>query len=113
MALGGELNCIIFNTGLEIPTPETTSGWAAAPLPSVKAIGPGIQDTFSSSMKGKEDHPFMQCCVSALALMRIRIRIQLFSQMWIRIQGAKLIRIRADPDRGQSQKFRFLHEKYT
>ncbi len=57
----GELNSIIFNTGLEIPTPETTSGWAAAPLPSVKAIGPGIQDTFSSSKKGKE------------ALFRIRV----------------------------------------
>jgi hypothetical protein len=57
-----------FNTGLEIPTPETTSGWAAAPLPNVKAIGPGIPDTFSSSKKGKE------------AMFRIRVILR---HIWI------------------------------
>jgi hypothetical protein len=70
----GRTKCIIFNTGPEIPTPVTTSGWAAAPLPSVKAIGPGIQDTFSSSKKGNE------------ALFRIRVilrRIRILAHLKI------------------------------
>jgi hypothetical protein len=44
------------------------------------------------------------------------IRIQFFTSMRIRIQGAKRMRILADPDPGQtlpSQKDGFLHEKYT
>jgi hypothetical protein len=40
--------------------------------------------------------PYSQCCGSALVSMRIWI--QYFTSMWIRIQGAKPMRIHADPD---------------
>ncbi len=46
----------------------------------------------------------------------MRIWIQLFVSMRIRIQGAKPMRIHVDPDPDQtfkSQKVEFLQEKYT
>ncbi len=43
-------------------------------------------------------------CVVDLNLVSVRILIQLFISMRIRIQGAKLMRIHADPDLGQSLK---------
>ncbi len=40
--------------------------------------------------------------------MRIRIRIQLFTSMRIRIQGAKPMRIHTDPDPGQISRHKKL-----
>jgi hypothetical protein len=55
-----------------------------------------------------------QCCGSALVSKRIRIRIQLFIalriRIWVRIQKAKPMWILV---RLESKKFEFLHEKYT
>jgi hypothetical protein len=44
------------------------------------------------------------CCGSIMVQMQIQILIQLFISMLIWIQGAKPMRIHADPDLGQTLK---------
>jgi len=57
-----------------------------------------------------------QCCGSVLVSMRIRDQLLTSVRIQIRIQGAKPMRIHADPYTGQNftpQKVDFLNEKYT
>jgi hypothetical protein len=78
----------------------------------------GIYEVFMYFMYFNIVRDNNQCCGSALVLMQIRIQLFISIRIWIRIQGAKPIRIHADPDLDpaqtlKSQKVKFLHEKYT